>query len=138
MAKQVQCNRCGYIFDSEEEGFGYCPCCENDQVEIEDNIITKPSDLFRQSEEDKELMRLRFNNMLDYGKMMASMDIPKFLKIQEDNNSATYINLNDIIQIDEILDEDEYLFHTSRGTYHRVPINEGTSKVVEYLLNQLL
>lgn len=138
MTKKVQCNRCGYIFDCEEEEFVYCPCCENDQVEIEDSIITKPSDLFRQSEEDKELMRLRFNNMLDYGKKMALMDVPKFLKITEGNNGATYINLKDIVQIDEVLDNDEYLFHTSRGTYHRVPINKGTSAIVEYLLNQLL
>lgn len=34
ITKQVQCNRCGYIFESEEEEFGYCPCCENDQVEV--------------------------------------------------------------------------------------------------------
>lgn len=34
MSNQVKCNRCGYIFDSEEEEFGYCPCCENDQVEV--------------------------------------------------------------------------------------------------------
>lgn len=35
MAKQVQCNRCGYIFDCEsDQEFGYCPCCENDQVEV--------------------------------------------------------------------------------------------------------
>ena len=80
----------------------------------------------------------RFNNILDYGKKMTLMDVPKFLKIKESNKGATYINLKDIIQIDEVLDEDEYLFHTSRGTYHRVPINEGTSKIVEYLLNQLL
>lgn len=138
MSKQVQCNRCGYIFDSEEEEFGYCPCCEGDQVEIKENIITKPSDLFRQSEEDKELMRLRINNMLEYGKKMALMDVPKFLKITEGNNGATYINLKDIVQIDEALDNNEYLFHTSRGTYHRVPINKGTSEIVEYLLNQLL
>ena len=138
MSNQVQCNRCGYIFDSEEEEFGYCPCCEGDQVDIKENIITKPSDLFRQSEEDKELMRLRINNMLDYGKKMALMDVPKFLKIKEGNNGATYINLKDIVQIDEALDNNEYLFHTSRGTYHRVPINKGTSEIVEYLLNQLL
>ena len=139
MTKKVQCNHCGYIFDCEDDQeFGYCPCCENDQVEIEKNIIGIPSDLFRPSEEEKELARLRFNNMLDYGKKMALMDVPKFLKIKESNKGATYINLKDIIQIDEVLDNDEYLFHTSRGTYHRVPINEGTSTIVEYLLNQLL
>lgn len=76
--------------------------------------------------------------MLDYGKKMALMDVPKFLKITESNNGATYINLKDIVQIDEALDKDEYLFHTSRGTYYRVPINKGTSELVEYLLNQLL
>lgn len=101
-------------------------------------MINKPSELFRQSDQDKELMRLRINNMLDYGKKMALLDVPKFLKITEGNNGATYINLKDIVQIDEVLDNDEYLFHTSRGTYHRVPINKATSSIVEYLLNQLL
>ena len=35
MTKKVQCDNCGYIFDCEDDQeFGYCPCCENDQVEV--------------------------------------------------------------------------------------------------------
>lgn len=35
---QVVCNKCGRIFE-EEDGteWGYCPFCENDQVEISDD-----------------------------------------------------------------------------------------------------
>ena len=31
--KQVQCNKCGKYFEVEGE-WGYCPFCENDQVEV--------------------------------------------------------------------------------------------------------
>ena len=66
MSKQVQCNRCGYIFDSEEEGFGYCPLCENDQVEI-DTIENKPIEeqlaIYKKA---LELCCQRYNNDLEY------------------------------------------------------------------------
>ena len=33
--KRVVCDKCGYHFEVEDGAeFGYCPCCENDQVEI--------------------------------------------------------------------------------------------------------
>lgn len=32
--KIVECNVCGYVFETEEQEFGYCPLCENDHVEI--------------------------------------------------------------------------------------------------------
>lgn len=33
--KKVVCDKCGYHFEVEDGAeFGYCPCCENDQVEI--------------------------------------------------------------------------------------------------------
>lgn len=97
MAKQVQCNRCGYIFDSEDEEFGYCPCCDNNQI-----------------------------------------DVPKFLKIQEDEFNVIYINLRDIVKIQECLEEDKYILYSSRGEYYKVPSNKKTSAIVECLLNQLL
>lgn len=31
--KQVECNKCGKVFEVEGE-WGYCPFCENDQVEV--------------------------------------------------------------------------------------------------------
>lgn len=33
--KKVMCNKCGFVFEvNKNEKFGYCPMCENDQVEI--------------------------------------------------------------------------------------------------------
>ena len=34
--KTIQCI-CGYVFETEEKEFAYCPCCENDNVEVEDD-----------------------------------------------------------------------------------------------------
>lgn len=31
----INCNKCGYLFEVEDGAkWGYCPCCENDQVEV--------------------------------------------------------------------------------------------------------
>ena len=38
--KQVECNKCGKYFEVEEhEEWGYCPFCENDQVEVYKNQL---------------------------------------------------------------------------------------------------
>lgn len=34
--KQIECDKCRYIFEIKDDAeFGYCPCCENDQVEVD-------------------------------------------------------------------------------------------------------
>ena len=124
MSKQVQCNRCGYIFDCEgDQEFGYCPLCENDQVE--------------QYVSDAEIAEWRRlgGQFVDNRRKFHS---PKFLKILEDGYSTIYINLSDIVKIQECLEEDKYILYSSRGEYYEVPSNKETSAIVEYLLNQLL
>lgn len=140
MSNQVQCNRCGYIFDSEDEEFGYCPLCENDQVEI-----NKPYDfncLRVRANTPNETLEMPLEEQIDIlkrgGYITAITDIPKFLKIQEDEFNVIYINLRDIVKIQECLEEDKYILYSSRGEYYEVPSNKKTSAIVEYLLNQLL
>lgn len=50
--KQVECNKCGKVFEVEGE-WGYCPFCENDQVEVK-----LPNDLIKATDYDKAKDRI--------------------------------------------------------------------------------
>lgn len=44
--KQVECNKCGKVFEIEGE-WGYCPFCENDNVEV-DSYKTLTDEYYKQ------------------------------------------------------------------------------------------
>ena len=48
--KNIKCNYCGRYFETEEKEFGYCPHCENDQVEIGLQRIEMRNRLLKQQE----------------------------------------------------------------------------------------
>lgn len=35
--KTIQCSYCGYYIETEEDKFAYCPICEKDDVEVQED-----------------------------------------------------------------------------------------------------
>lgn len=66
--KQVECNKCGKHFEVEGE-WGYCPFCENDNVEVKKNLedlIDEAYDDIEQTAYKKESMALAYHGNCDH------------------------------------------------------------------------